>query len=172
MKRLSVYHAAFQAFCSYCLGAHDRYLLPANTSLGVLHYKGRYFAFSSKEAADVFAGDPEKCVNYNLKIAKNSNVLQIHFFGGRWSQEITRVDQPTLHAPLCYNFRGELNLNVLLKCFGIMQADSSLMQAPVTKRDNGTQTDTHFMESNIVKSYEWNEWELRRKAIRLVSQSC
>lgn len=24
------------------------------------------------------------------------------------------------------------------------------------------------MESNIVKSYEWNEWELRRKAIKLV----
>merc|ERR1712062_696891 len=23
------------------------------------------------------------------------------------------------------------------------------------------------MESNIVKSYEWNEWELRRKAIKL-----
>ena len=41
----------------------------------------------------------------------------------------------------------------------------------MTKRDNGTQTDTHFMESNIVKSYEWNEWELRRKAIRLVSQN-
>ena len=35
----------------------------------------------------------------------------------------------------------------------------------------GTQTDTHFMESNIVKSYEWNEWELRRKAIKLVSNA-
>lgn len=25
------------------------------------------------------------------------------------------------------------------------------------------------MDSNIVKSYEWNEWELRRKALKLVS---
>ena len=41
-------------------------------------------------------------------------------------------------------------------------------EAPITKCDSGTQTDTHFMESNIVKSYEWNEWELRRKAIKLV----
>ena len=40
---------------------------------------------------------------------------------------------------------------------------------PVTKSDVGTQTDTHLMESNIVKSYDWNEWELRRKAIKLVS---
>ena len=38
----------------------------------------------------------------------------------------------------------------------------------MTKSDIGTQTDTHLMESNLVKSYEWNEWELRRKAIKLV----
>ena len=44
-----------------------------------------------------------------------------------------------------------------------------MIKAPVTKCDSGTQTDTHFMESHIVKSYEWNEWELRRKAIKLVS---
>lgn len=25
------------------------------------------------------------------------------------------------------------------------------------------------METNIVKSYEWNEWELRRKAIKLAN---
>lgn len=46
--------------------------------------------------------------------------------------------------------------------------DGKMVEKPVTKCDTGTQTDTHFMESNIVKSYEWNEWELRRKAIRLV----
>ena len=43
-----------------------------------------------------------------------------------------------------------------------------MVEAPVTKADMGTQTDTHLVESNIVKSYEWNEWELRRKAIKLV----
>lgn len=43
-----------------------------------------------------------------------------------------------------------------------------MMQLPITKCDTGTQTDTHFIESNIVASYEWNEWELRRKAIKLV----
>ncbi|KAJ8316908.1 hypothetical protein KUTeg_004812, partial [Tegillarca granosa] len=44
-----------------------------------------------------------------------------------------------------------------------------MIEKPVTKCDSGTQTDTHFMESNIVKSYEWNEWELRRKAIKLAN---
>lgn len=36
------------------------------------------------------------------------------------------------------------------------------------KCDSGTQTDIHPIETNIDKSYEWNEWELRRKALQLV----
>ena len=43
-----------------------------------------------------------------------------------------------------------------------------MIEKPVTKCDSGTQTDIHILEPNIVKSYEWNEWELRRKAIKLV----
>ena len=43
------------------------------------------------------------------------------------------------------------------------------MELPVTKCNTGTQTETHLFESNIIQSYEWNEWELRRKAIKLVS---
>ena len=32
----------------------------------------------------------------------------------------------------------------------------------------GSQTDTHILDHNIVKTYEWNEWELRRKALKMV----
>lgn len=44
-----------------------------------------------------------------------------------------------------------------------------MIEKPVTKSDVECQTDLHFYESNIVKSYEWNEWELRRKAIKLTN---
>ena len=47
--------------------------------------------------------------------------------------------------------------------------DKGLIQYPVTKADMGTQTEVHPIETNLVKTYEWNEWELRRKAIKLVS---
>lgn len=58
---------------------------------------------------------------------------------------------------------------LILHAFVLQGKDQGRMiEKPVTKCDSGTQTDTHFMESNIVKSYEWNEWELRRKAIKLV----
>ena len=46
-----------------------------------------------------------------------------------------------------------------------------LIQKPIIKSDMGTQTDTHILEYNIVKTYEWNEWELRRKALKMVRLS-
>lgn len=49
-----------QGYCGYAFTIHDRFLLPANPDIGVLHHKGKYFAFSSKEAADNFAADPDE----------------------------------------------------------------------------------------------------------------
>lgn len=50
-----------------------------------------------------------------------------------------------------------------------MQPGESLLVKPITRHESGTQTDIHPVETNIVRSYEWNEWELRRKATKLVS---
>nr|XP_020467155.1 cilia- and flagella-associated protein 206 isoform X2 [Monopterus albus] len=44
---------------------------------------------------------------------------------------------------------------------------SSVLVRHVTKCESSTQTDIHPLETNVVNSYEWNEWELRRKAIKL-----
>jgi len=64
-----------------------------------------------------------------------------------------------------------VSLNNQLYYLRRLQARESgkIIEKPVMKTDSETQTDTHFHESNIVASYEWNEWELRRKAIKLVS---
>lgn len=51
-----------------------------------------------------------------------------------------------------------------------IQPGETLLIKPITKCDSGTQTDTHPVETNIVKSYKWNEWELRRKAIKMVNK--
>lgn len=48
----------------------------------------------------------------------------------------------------------------------ILPGESSWMKS---NTESSTQTDIHPVETNIHKSYEWNEWELRRKALKLVS---
>ena len=63
---------------------------------------------------------------------------------------------------------------IWLNCVAVilqLQPGESLLVKPITKCESGSQTDIHPLETNIDKSYEWNEWELRRKAIKLVRQN-
>jgi hypothetical protein len=39
---------------------------------------------------------------------------------------------------------------------------------PLT-RDVGTETPIHFIERRIDTNYAWNEWELRKKALKIVN---
>lgn len=132
----------FRGYCGYSFAIHDRLLLPANPQLGVLHHRGHYYAFASREAADGFASNPEGFLAVAVESSKRSPEL------------IQLLDLHTHFAASTPGSKG---------------GREQLIKAPVTKCDMGTQTDTHFMESNIVKSYEWNEWELRRKAIKLAN---
>ena len=101
--------------------------------------------------------------NNNKQAARNSRFLwyPCHWWTGskRLVQYKRRNAQKTKH--------WKTSSTVMIFTQG--REPGRMIEAPVTKCDSGTQTDTHFMESNIVKSYEWNEWELRRKALKLVS---
>ncbi|XP_064396896.1 cilia- and flagella-associated protein 206-like isoform X2 [Halichondria panicea] len=132
----------FRGYCGYMFTVNDRLLLPANPSIGLLHHRGKYYAFSCKEAADIFAENPDEFLSTAVENSKRSPEL------------IQLLDMHTHFASGTPGMKG---------------GREQLIHAPVTKCDTGTQTDTHFVESNIVKSYEWNEWELRRKAIKLAN---
>ncbi len=41
----------------------------------------------------------------------------------------------------------------------------------MVQADASTETPKHFIESNIDKSYEWNEWAMRREAAQGVLQT-
>ncbi|KAI3378482.1 hypothetical protein SNEBB_007020 [Seison nebaliae] len=40
---------------------------------------------------------------------------------------------------------------------------------PRIQVNSGTQTDTHILDSNIDRNYTWNEWEMRRMALKLAN---
>eukprot|EP00731_Ephydatia_muelleri_P037741 Em0550g4a len=77
-----------KGYCAYSLAAYDGLLLQANPSIGVLHYKGRYYGFSNKAAADAFAENPESYLSMAVECSKCSPELiylldmHTHFSGG------------------------------------------------------------------------------------------
>uniref|UniRef100_A0A6J0TJP5 Cilia- and flagella-associated protein 206 n=1 Tax=Pogona vitticeps TaxID=103695 RepID=A0A6J0TJP5_9SAUR len=132
----------YHAFCAYTFAVKDGLLLPGNPSLGVLKHKEKYYAFSSKEAAYTFAENPDKYIKMTAEKAKETTEL---------------IQLLELH----HQFES------LAPYSQIRAKDKNLLA--ITKCDTSTQTDTHILPPTIVKDYEWNEWELRRKAIKLAN---
>ncbi|XP_074540911.1 cilia- and flagella-associated protein 206 [Halichoeres trimaculatus] len=131
----------YNSVCGYTLVTRGGLLLPGNPQIGVLKYKEKLYSFSSKEAALTFASRPDEFIEEVAEKAKLSpeliQLLKLH-------QQFSCVSP-----------------------YPEMQPGDTLLVKAITKCESGTQTDIHPVETNIDRSYEWNEWELRRKAIKL-----
>ncbi|CAJ0964460.1 unnamed protein product [Ranitomeya imitator] len=133
----------YHGFCGFTIATRDGLLLPGNPGIGILKHREGYYVFSSKEAASRFAQDPDHYITLIGEKAKQCaeliQLLELH-------QQFSAIT-----------------------AYSQAQAAEKLLMKPITKCNSSTQTDTHILETNIVKSYEWNEWELRRKAIKLTN---
>ncbi|NXQ54484.1 CF206 protein, partial [Anthoscopus minutus] len=132
----------YHGFCAHSIGVKG-ITLPGNPAIGILKHKEKYYAFSSKEAAYIFAQDPDKFIQLNVEKAKK-------------------------YAELIQLLELRHQFEYLVPHAQTRKASKSSMKPP-PKHDSGTQTDTHILPPTIVRSYEWNEWELRRKAIKLAN---
>ncbi|XP_040409730.1 cilia- and flagella-associated protein 206 isoform X3 [Cygnus olor] len=132
----------YRGFCAHAIGVKGL-TLPGNPAIGILKHKDRCYVFSSKESAYIFAQDPDKFIQLNIEKAKE-------------------------HAELIHLLELHHQFEYLAPYTQARSADKHLMK-PTTKCDSSTQTDTHILPPSVVRSYEWNEWELRRKAIKLAN---
>jgi len=141
IKNVDKLYLQYKSFCAWSLVKNDRLLLPGNPDIGILQYKKHFYSFSSAEAAYSFAQNPDEYISKVADAAKRSPEL-IQFL--ELHQQFSSLSSYTTK-------------------------DKNMIEQAVTKSDCGCQTVTHIQESNIVKDYEWNEWELRRKALKLAN---
>ncbi|XP_017682463.1 PREDICTED: UPF0704 protein C6orf165 homolog isoform X2 [Lepidothrix coronata] len=132
----------YHSFCAHAIGVKGL-TLPGNPAIGILKHKAKCYVFSTKEAAYTFAQDPDKFIQLNVEKAKE-------------------------YAELIQLLELRHQFEYLFPHAQARTADKCLMK-PTAKCDSSTQTDTHILPPTIVRSYEWNEWELRRKAIKLAN---
>ncbi|XP_049628192.1 cilia- and flagella-associated protein 206 [Suncus etruscus] len=133
----------YRGFCPYMFATKNGLLLPGNPAIGILKYKDKYYTFNSKEAACLFADNPEIYTDAIRETAKkNAELIQLL----------------ELHQ----------QFETLIP-YSQMKVVEKHYIKPITKAETSTQTDTHILPPTIVRSYEWNEWELRRQAIKLAN---
>ncbi|XP_052573735.1 cilia- and flagella-associated protein 206 isoform X3 [Peromyscus californicus insignis] len=133
----------YRGFCGYTFASTDGLLLPGNPSIGILKHKEKYYTFNTRDAAYSFAENPERYINLiKEKAKKNAELIQLL----------------ELHQ----------QFETLIPYSQMRDVDKHYIK-PITKCENSTQTDTHILPPTTVRSYEWNEWELRRQAIKLAN---
>lgn len=132
----------YKGFCPVTLTEVPGLLVPGNTSMGILHHKDAYYAFSSEILAKKFVENSEFYLVGVADIARqNAELIQLLEMHQQFS---TISTDPSANS-----------INMIDK--------------PVVKSNAECQTDTHFMDSCIVRNYYWNEWEMRRQAIKLAN---
>lgn len=129
----------FQGFCIHTLVTQNRLLVPGNPALGVIKYAGRFCVFATERGCSDFCTEPQR------------------YFGS--VRDLCYKHPELIHLLRIHEDFPKSSLNTILE----MNAGSlSVMQADV-----GTETPLHFVESNVDKGYEWNEWKLRRDALHM-----
>lgn len=129
--------------CAYSASLNPPILRLADRKLGILQYDNRYYGFTNQSTADEFATNPDALIKQTLDNAKKYpellELLQLHDYFSSFSPS------------------GETTITV-----------PQASRKPL-KCDGGAQTDTHPIESNIVRNYDHSEWELRKKALHLAN---
>ncbi|KAJ3041656.1 hypothetical protein HDV00_008933 [Rhizophlyctis rosea] len=135
----------YGGFCPYTLIRRDGLVLPGDKNNGLVRYRDRLFAFVSLDGAKEFAKFPDRYIEGMLEMAKRSpDLVQL------------------LHL---YSYFPTVEALENAKSFTRQRL---LGQMPVVS-EIGTQVDTHIVDTYIDPKYQWNEWELRRKALMLVN---
>lgn len=135
-----------QGYCPWTIVEARGLLLPGKPHLGIIRYENRYYVFDHPLAVNAFMTDPDRFLN-GIKDQALRNPEYIHLLKlQRWfpTTSIRRLMEK--HEQEVNNFSGQ----------------------PLTK-DAATETPTHFQDGYIDLNYHWNEWELRRRALKVVN---
>ncbi|TPX65418.1 hypothetical protein SpCBS45565_g05200 [Spizellomyces sp. 'palustris'] len=135
----------YGGFCPYTLYKRDGLVLPGDKNLGLVRWRDKLYAFAALDSAKEFAKAPDRYTEAVITLAKQSPsfVQLLHLY----------TYFPTVEA--LENAKSFTRQRLLGK-------------VPLVS-EVGTQVDTHVVDRHLDKNYEWNEWELRRKAIMLVN---
>lgn len=138
-----------QGFCPWTLIHAKGLLVPGKPALGVIRFENMYFVCDHELGITSFLKDPDYYLDSIKDMALRSPEF-IHLLHlQRWfpNAAIARL----------------LNVN---------SDDATLLQqtgGKPTMKDAATSTPTHFVETHIDINYHWNEWELRRRALKIVN---
>lgn len=140
-------HLEHQGYCAWTLVTRAGLLLPGDPALGVIRYKGKSYSLCSVEAMQAFCADPIKYVEGVDACARKMPQL-VHLLGLQNSIPHTDISELLTMGEIFGDGRNATSGRCEVEC-----------QTP----------DGYINTDPADPNYEWNEWELRRKAIQMAN---
>ena len=135
----------FQGYCPWTIVEARGLLIPGKPIHGIVRYQNLYYVFDHPIAIKLFMKNPEHYLK-EIKMRAIRSPEYIHLLRlQRW-------------------FPSASIAKFLQNHFYEMQNKGQ----PLSK-DASTSTPVHFIDSYIDVNYHWNEWELRKRALKIVN---
>mmetsp|Transcript_11374 Transcript_11374/g.18504 ORF Transcript_11374/g.18504 Transcript_11374/m.18504 type:complete len:747 (-) Transcript_11374:245-2485(-) len=134
-----------QGFCPWTMVHASGLLVPGKPALGVIRYDNMYYVCEHKTAIKNFMEEPEEHL--------------------RRIKEQAQRNPEFIHLLRLQNYFPTASIARLIEKPEFDKGGPSHK----TTRDAGTSTPTHFVERHIDPNYHWNEWELRRRVLKVVN---
>jgi len=139
----------YQGYCPWTIVKRKGLLLPGNPALGVVRYKNSFNVFVHEEALKAYLADPRAYVDAVMEQARRNPEL-IHLL--RLQENFPNANLSRIVGASSSRTDG---VHPLLGPTAPLMVDAA------------TETPVHIVEKNIDPNYDWNEWSLRRKALKL-----
>jgi len=165
----------FKGFCPWTIIHRDGLLLKGDSAHYLIQFQGKFYACVSAQATNEVLCNPTSYIADVITAAKIQPelifLLDLHSYF------------PPVYALGSVSTRRRHKLNISNQTLNSGSAQPSTVNQVVDRdysklfdlssseplsKDMATQTELHPIPVNIDHSYHWNEWELRRRAIRLV----
>ncbi|GFT23399.1 cilia- and flagella-associated protein 206 [Nephila pilipes] len=111
-------------------------LVPCDRKIGIVMYNNSCYGFSSKDAMDSFRKQPAKYV-------------------------ASVIDHMIKIPQLIFTLQKEENFD-----FPVINNSKTKQKLPSFIKDRSVQTAVHPIEENIDYTYNWNQWSLRKQALK------
>jgi hypothetical protein len=135
-----------QGYCPWTLCHAKGFLVPGKPGLGVIRYDNMYFVCDHAVAIEEFIRNPE----FYLDEIRSRGLHHPEFI------YLLRLEKWFPQASIARLLEQD-------------DFDPRAVGGKPSTRDAATGTPTHFQESYFDMNYHWNEWELRRRALRVVA---
>jgi hypothetical protein len=142
-----------QGYCPWTIVHSKGLLVPGKPAIGVIQYRGGYYVCDQEAGVRAFMKNPELYLE-SIRALALASPEYIHLLRvQRWFPQAA--------------------ISRLMATEHLMEGANDHPGLGGSTRDMGTETPLHFEEGHIDINYHWNEWELRRRALKLINlQKC